>query len=110
MNPYFYPSQVGNAGLFSRIFPSGISLSSILNGTSKTLNMINQAIPVIKQIGPTVQNAKTMFRVMNEFKKVDTPIQNTPIEMKETENIVVNTPTMEVKKEVSPTSSPTFFL
>ena len=73
-NPYFFPnpalySSGGLSNLFGRI-----SLSSILNGTQKTLNLINQALPLIKEAAPMMKNAKTMFRVMNEFKKLDTPV------------------------------------
>lgn len=84
-NPYFnaYPymmgiSQVPRVGLMSRIFGRGINFSSILSGTQKTLNVVNQTIPIIKQATPIMKNAKTMFKVMNEFKKVDTPTSNNP--------------------------------
>lgn len=75
-NPYFYsvPSSFATpkVGLFSRLFGgSGITLSGILNGTQKALNFANQAIPLVKQVRPMIGNAKTMFKVMNEFKKVD---------------------------------------
>ena len=73
-NPYFYTANpvTPGSGLFSFLRNSrGINIGTILNGTQRTLNIINQAIPVIKQMSPLVKNAKTMFRVMNEFKKVD---------------------------------------
>lgn len=86
MNYYPYYSYLPNsiptsaprtAGLFSRLFRNGINWGSIINNTQKTLNIINQAIPVVKQVSPVVRNAKTMFKVMNEFKKTDTsPTQN----------------------------------
>lgn len=50
---------------------SKLSFSSILSGTTKALNFVNQAIPVVKQVSPIMKNAKTMFKVMNEFKKTD---------------------------------------
>ena len=76
-NPYYgyipYTAyNVTNRGLLSRIFPNGINFSAILSNTQKTLNIINQGIPVIKQISPIMRNAKTMFKVLNEFKKEDT--------------------------------------
>ena len=43
----------------------------MLTNTQKTLNIINQSIPVIKQVRPVMTNAKTMFKLMSEFKKVD---------------------------------------
>ena len=70
--PYFSVPRT-STGLFSRIFRNGINWSSILNGTQRTLNIINQTIPTIKQITPVVRNAKTM----NEFKKTDTASNNT---------------------------------
>ena len=84
MNYYFpynmmgYPllnaaPRAAGAGLFSRIFRNGINWGGILNGTQRTLSIINQTIPTIRQISPIVKNAKTMFKVMNEFKKVDSP-------------------------------------
>ena len=65
----------------------GIKWSSILNGTQKTLNVVNQAIPIIKQAGPVINNAKTMFRVMNEFKKVDLPQEISENDSKIIENV-----------------------
>ncbi len=78
-NPYFsvYPYATGAArtGLFSRLLSGmrGINFSSIVSGTQKTLNIVNQTIPLVKQAKPIMNNAKTMFKVMNEFKKVNTP-------------------------------------
>ena len=62
-NPYFTINQTvpnyGLSGIFNRF-----NLSSILNGTQKTLNIINQTIPVIKQAKPVITNAKTMFKII----------------------------------------------
>lgn len=77
-NPYFlnYPyfNSPQKIGLFSKLFGNNISFGGILSGTQKTLNIVNQAIPIIKQASPIINNAKTMFKVMNEFKKVETPV------------------------------------
>lgn len=86
MNYYFPYSNIPmststNAGLLSKIFKNGINWSTILSNTQKTLNIVNQTIPVIKQMGPVMNNAKTMFKLMNEFKKVETPKQNTKKEI-----------------------------
>lgn len=84
--PYFnmYPNMVtptlgatSSGGLFSRLLGRGFNWSSILTNTQKTLGIVNQAIPVIKQVSPVVKNAKTMFRVMNEFKREDNPVVDT---------------------------------
>ena len=69
-NPYFYTmptalaqpiantATASKVGLLSRIFGrSGATLSSILNGTQKVLNVANQAIPLVKQAKPMLTNA-----------------------------------------------------
>lgn len=88
-NPYFFASPAlyqtgGISNLFQRL-----SLSSILNGTQRTLNLINQALPLIKEAAPMMKNARTMFKVMNEFKKIDTPIKKNP-ETETSENKTLN--------------------
>ncbi len=70
-NPYFF-SAPANTSLISRIFGK-LNLSSLLSGANKTLNFVNQTIPVIKQVSPMVKNFKTIFNVVNEFKKADEP-------------------------------------
>ena len=77
-NPYFYSmpktltSSVPKVGLLTRLFgKSGATFSTILSGTQKVLNIANQAIPLVKQVGPMMNNAKTMFKIMNEFKRSD---------------------------------------
>lgn len=50
---------------------SKINWGNLLNNTQKTLNVINQAIPIYYQVKPIYNNAKTMFRVfgaMNDNK------------------------------------------
>lgn len=87
-NPYFYSVPTGGIntlprmGLFRRMF-GNINFASILNGTQRTLNIVNQTIPLVKQAKPIFKNAKTMFKVMNEFKKVDVPNTSTNIVQKQ---------------------------
>ena len=70
MYPYPNPS----------ILTKGISLlknikwGSIIDGTSKTLGVINQAIPIVYQVKPIINNAKTMFNIA---KIMNTPVDNT---------------------------------
>lgn len=78
-NPSFYniPTTMGasSPGLFKTLLggAKGINWGSILSNTQKVIGIANQAIPVIRQVSPVMKNAKTMFKVMNEFKKVDAP-------------------------------------
>lgn len=113
-NPYiFYPYSTittpTSTGILSGALGRGsFNFSSLLNGAQKTLNFVNQAIPVVKQVSPMMKNAKTMFRVMNEFKKVDTP--NSP---KKTAKEVPNTNIMTTEPSNKTASisdnGPTFF-
>ena len=88
-NPYFFNVPSTNTGLFSRLF-GNIKLSSILSGTNKALNFVNQTIPVIKQITPMVRNAKTMFNVVNQFKKIDEPKKTNEHDKSYTNNKIIN--------------------
>lgn len=67
----FFPYQNNfkiKKGLLFNSFRS-INWSNILNTTQKTLNVINQAIPVYYQVKPIIGNAKTMFRMVNALKE-----------------------------------------
>ncbi len=81
-NPMYYNNfyPYGNTNILKK----GISLfnikninwSNILNNTQKTLNVINQAIPVYYQVKPIWSNAKTIFRMANAIKNDDTTTIN----------------------------------
>lgn len=60
-------------GLFGRLGNSLASLRSLnwggfINNASKTLGVINQTIPLVRQVGPMVNNMKSMLRVASIFK------------------------------------------
>lgn len=57
-NPYYFAA------------PKAFSFTSLLNGASKTLNVLNQALPVYKEIKPIVSNVRTLF---NAYKSINTP-------------------------------------
>lgn len=96
-NPFFY----GNPGMFARrgLFQSlkGINWGNLLSNTQKTLGVINQTIPIVYQVKPMMQNAKTIFKIADTMRKPDTPVQNNVIK-KETEATPVSN------------NKPTFFL
>ncbi|MBO6145405.1 MAG: hypothetical protein J6O62_01205 [Bacilli bacterium] len=48
-----------------------INWGNLLSNTQKTLNIVNQAIPIVYQIKPIVNNARTIFKVANEFTKTN---------------------------------------
>ncbi len=109
MNPYSYvPATTASKGLLSGILGRGFNWSTILTNTQKTLGVVNQAIPLIKQASPIVSNAKTMFKVMNEFKKNETPVVNTKNVNTISNNISNNDDTN--KTITSSSNGPVFFL
>ena len=80
MNTAFRGLGTGRSlGLFSRIGNGFQALKSInwggiINNTSKTLGLINQAIPVVKQVGPMMNNMKSMLKIASVFKdETDSP-------------------------------------
>ena len=74
----FYPYQsIGTKrGLFS-LFKGKLNWGNILNNTQKTLNIINQAIPVFYQVKPIFNNTKTIFKIMGALKEDDKKSVNT---------------------------------
>lgn len=56
-----------NAGLLSKglSLTKAINWSALLDGTQKTLGIINQAIPVFYQVKPIINNTKTLFKIAN---------------------------------------------
>lgn len=67
-NPYLGNNILRKGNFFNSIKFHKINWSNILNNTQKTLNLINQAIPVYYQIKPIYNNAKTMFRMLGALK------------------------------------------
>ena len=65
-----FPNQVVRPSLFSRglSLTKGINWSSFLDGTQKTLGVINQAIPIVYQVRPMLANARTMFKIADEIR------------------------------------------
>lgn len=94
-NPYFIPnmyqtiprtmlrnasiSPIRNINIFSKLGNTikNIKWSEIINNTSKTLGIINQTIPVVKQVKPIMNNMKSMIKIASLFKDETTsPNQN----------------------------------
>lgn len=110
-NPNFYAYQYyqPRASLFNSL--KRLNFSQILNGTQKTLNVINQAIPIVHQITPLWNNAKTIFKIanaINEDKPTTTNHQTKKINNEtKTKNINENNQTQ--RKDIK-YNEPIFFL
>lgn len=81
-NPFLY-QNLYRPGLFSRLFgragtggllKNGINWGTILSNTQKSLGIINQAIPIVYQVKPIVNNARTMFKLAGAMKDDHDPI------------------------------------
>lgn len=46
----------------------GINWSSLLGNASRALNVVNQAIPIVKEVGPMINNMKSMIKIASIFK------------------------------------------
>lgn len=101
-----YPNQFTNPSLISKLLnlKDTIKWSELLEGTKKTLDVVNQAIPIYYQVKPIISNAKTLFKVANVINNNTTEVI---AENKEKDQ-------SEIKEEVSTTSSknnsPIFYL
>ena len=109
---YYYPYNLPfrpmpNPNIFSRLGRSfgtikRINWSNIINNTSKTLGVINQAIPIVKQTGPMLHNMRSMLKVASAFK-------NETSNKKQKKETITNN--QDIKKEViTDNNHPNFFI
>ena len=68
MGAIFLPSR-GGLGLFGRLTNSfrTFNWSNLLSGANKTLNVVNQTIPLVRQAGPMFNNMKSMLSLAKAF-------------------------------------------
>ena len=135
--PYMFPNQImqsaplnagltGAANLGTSInsigaaktglagFLSKINLSSILTNAQKTLNVVNQAVPLYYQVKPVFKNIRTLGKIGKEFKNMGSSSNvSTPVNTNSNKN---NTSTVsDTSNEIDNNASndipnPTFFL
>ena len=100
-------------GLLSKLGLRNINFGNILTNTSKTLNVINQAIPVVKQVGPMFNNMKSILKVASLFNDATTP-SNSNNNNNSSNNKVNNETSGEKNKNTitnnSYSNSPNFFI
>ena len=76
----------------------GINWNNLLNNTQRTLGIINQAIPIVYQVRPLLNNARTLFKIAGAINENDEPIET---------NTNQTTTNYETEKD---SSRPVFFL
>jgi len=141
-NPYLYPNYMpnipfqmsrgiaGNAlnglarntrmGLFGRLansfgFIRNINWSNLINNTSKTLGVINQTIPLVKQAGPMVRNVKSVLKLASVFKDETDPQKKEFNKEKSTikstnKETISNTTNKSKENNYTTSNQPTFFI
>ncbi len=80
-NPMMYSNMTGNLArptIFRGLLGGfrGINWSGLLSNTQKTLGIINQTIPIVYQVKPIVNNARTLFRINDALKSDDNSNNN----------------------------------
>lgn len=98
-NPYSIPKQGIAKNFLGGV--TKINWGNLLNNTQKTLNVINQAIPVYYQMKPIYNNAKTMFKLIGSFNEKTSNNQNY------TASNNINNSTIQNEKNIS--NKPIFF-
>ena len=69
-NPAYYSylgSGAPKVSFFSKL-KNGVNWGNLLTNTSKTLNLINQAIPIYYQVRPIIKNCSTLFKIADIIK------------------------------------------
>jgi len=79
-NAYPYMNAFNTANLANTATKTGllsrINFSSFLTNASKTLNFINQAIPVYHQVKPIVKNIRTLSSITKGFNNINSNTNN----------------------------------
>lgn len=93
-------------------FLGKINWASILSNTQKTLNVVNQAIPLYYQVKPVFKNLGVLGRITKEFSKMGNVNSN---EVNQTNNVQTETQNVINNKtgdaiNVNEIPNPTFFL
>ena len=57
--------------MFPNPVRSGLTLTKVIGGMSKTLNVVNQLIPLYKEAKPMLSNAQNAFKIAKEFMTPD---------------------------------------
>lgn len=105
--PMYYSNISQKTGLLSKL-KGGINWGNFLTNTSKTLNVINQAIPLFYQVRPLFQNAKTMFRIADIIRSDNTQKKST---INQINTSVANQSQEEIQNKTKISNNqPTFFL
>lgn len=53
--------------MYGDVPTSGLTIGKVFSGISKSLNVVNQLIPIYREVKPVIGNAKNILNVFKEF-------------------------------------------
>ena len=87
---------------------SKVNWGNMLSNAQKTLNLVNQAIPLYYQVKPMFNNIKTIGKIGKEFSNINNSQNNIKTNNNVNNNIIENTSQNNTQENSIP--KPTFFL
>ena len=94
--------------MFGAPIRSGITISRVISGISKTLNVAGRVIPLYKEAKPILKNARTIINTIKSFNTTTgKESSNNAINTASNSSIRTNKKDTFIKYQ---TNSPTFFL
>lgn len=95
---------LGNVNNIAASTTRGINWSSLLNNTSKTIGVVKEAIPIVKEVKPMFNNMRSLLKVASVFK------DNTDIQKTEPSNNIKTTNSINNHSSINTQNEPNFFL
>lgn len=83
------------------------NFSELLNKTQRTLNIVNQALPIFYQIKPLWNNTKTILKIANIINEKPKEIRKQTVNQNNKKNEIENNTKQTTKKQYN---EPVFFL
>lgn len=85
------------------------SFTNLLNGASKTLGVVKDAIPVVKEVGPMMNNMRSMLKIASVFKdETDTSQKKEVSTSNSSSNMNTDNQSVQYTNQVN--NKPNFFL
>ena len=91
--------------MFGSVPSSGLSLGKIISGISKSLSVVNQLLPLYREIKPVIGNAKTILSTLKEVGSVKAISSQKIINQSDPNN----TKDTSVNESISSNNQPVFF-
>ncbi len=89
---------------------SGLTLSKVIGGVSKTLNVANQIIPLYMQAKPMISNARNAFKIAKGILSTPSTSNTSQNDNVASSNKEKTTTTKEEQPTIVSTNNPVFFL